>query len=160
MVIDHCCRNGEAPVSNRRAEELPAARVEALMGELSEQRTILLLALWPPVGEPIGRQTRKTFREGRRHRSRARGGTELGQVTRSFHDAEQVTDAIEPDSRDPPVPYLVRHWLPELRYSLRDNVRVQRFVRLQLGHLIQHDERHRRDLVVPGGRLLGELSGL
>ncbi|MGX1910633.1 MFS transporter [Streptomyces phaeochromogenes] len=37
--------------------------------------------------------------------------------------------------------------LPELLYSLRDDVRLQRYVEQQLGRLVQHDARHGSDLL-------------
>ena len=75
------------------------------------------------------------------------GVTELSQVTRSFREAEQIADAIGPGTLDRPFHVASDIGLPELLYSLRDDVRVQRYVEQQLGRLVQHDARHGSDLL-------------
>jgi purine catabolism regulator len=83
------------------------------------------------------------------------GVTELGQVTRSFRVAEQVGDSIGPTTRRRSFHVASDIGLPELLYSLRDDVRVQAYVERQLGHLVQHDTRQGSDLLTTLRAYLG-----
>jgi purine catabolism regulator len=152
VVIDHSdTGDGDTTVTGHLATELPISGVKALVGDLSEHRTGLLLALarasaWQPVVERVGRELRGTFGEGLVV-AVGPGVTELSQVTRSFREAEQIADAIGPGTLDRPFHVASDIGLPELLYSLRDDVRVQRYVEQQLGRLVQHDARHGSDLL-------------
>lgn len=153
VVIDH----GDAPppdettVTGHLAAHLQTSGVRALVGDLSEQRSGLLLALarasaWQPVVERVARDVRAAFGEDVVV-AVGPGVTELSQVTRSFREAEEVADAIGPTSRGRPFHLSSDVGLPELLYSLRDDVRVQKYVERQLGRLVQHDARHGGDLL-------------
>lgn len=154
VVIDH---SGEFPdddapsLTDHLASELHTSGVKALVGDLAEQRTGVLLALarasaWQPLVERIGRDLRVTFGEDVVV-AVGPGVTELSQVTRSFREAEQVADAIGPASRNRPFHVSSDIGLPELLYSLRDDTRIQKYVEQHLGRLVDHDERHGGDLV-------------
>lgn len=148
VVIDHA---DDVSVADHLAKELPASGLKALIGDLSERRCGLLLALarasaWQPVAERLARDLRATFGEDIVV-AVGPGVTELDQVTRSFREAEQVADAIGPTSRHRLFHVTSDLGLPELLYSLRDDVRVQKYVEQQLGRLVQHDARHGSDLL-------------
>jgi len=153
VVIDH---SGEFPddapsLTDHLASELHASGVKALVGDLSEHRTGLLLPLarasaWQPLVERIGRDLRARFGENVVV-SVGPGVTELSQVTRSFREAEQVAEAIGPSSRDRPFHVASDIGLSELLYSLRDDTRIQKYVQRHLGRLVEHDERHNGDLL-------------
>jgi purine catabolism regulator len=152
VIVDHSgVPVGEGSVSAHLAEGLLTSGVKALVGDLSGRRTGLLMALarasaWQPVVERIARDLRAAFGEDTVV-AVGPGVTELSQVTRSFREAEEVADAIGPASRDRPFHVASDVGLPELLYSLRDDVRVQKYVEQRLGRLVQHDARHGSDLL-------------
>jgi purine catabolism regulator len=138
-------------LTDHLATELRTSGVKALVGDLSEQRTGLLLALarasaWQPVVERIGRDLRGAFGQDVVV-AVGPGVAELSQVTRAFREAEQIAAAIGPGSRTRPFHVSSDIGLPELLYSLRDDIRVQKYVEQQLGRLVEHDERHGGDLL-------------
>ncbi|WP_405875416.1 PucR family transcriptional regulator [Streptomyces sp. NBC_00005] len=153
VVVDHPgapSADGVA-LTDHLASELLSSGVKALVGDLAEGRSGLLLALarasaWQPVVERIARELRAAFGPDVVV-AVGPGVTELGQVTRSFREAEEVADAIGPASRDRPFHVASDIGLPELLYSLRDDVRLQKYVEQQLGRLVQHDARHGSDLL-------------
>ncbi|WP_406131286.1 PucR family transcriptional regulator [Streptomyces sp. NBC_00989] len=152
VVVDHSgARIGDTTVSAHLADGLLTSGVKALVGDLSGRRTGLLMALarasaWQPVVERIALDLRATFGDDAVV-AVGPGVTELSQVTRSFREAEEVADAIGPTSRTRPFHVASDVGLPELLYSLRDDVRVQKYVEHRLGRLVQHDARHGSDLL-------------
>ncbi|WP_328369220.1 PucR family transcriptional regulator ligand-binding domain-containing protein [Streptomyces sp. NBC_00445] len=152
VVVDHAgAPGGGTSVADHLAGELHTAGVKALVGNLSERRTGLLMALarasaWRPVAERVARDLHAVFGEDVVV-AVGPSVTELGEVTGSFRQAEQVADAIGPTSRGRPFHVASDVGLPELLYSLRDDVRVQKYVEQQLGRLLRHDARHGSDLL-------------
>ncbi|MEV6171512.1 PucR family transcriptional regulator ligand-binding domain-containing protein [Streptomyces sp. NPDC051954] len=152
VVVDHPkAAHGGTSVTDHLAKELHTAGVKALVGDLSERRTGLLMALarasaWQPVVERLARDLRAVAGQDVVV-AVGPSVTELGEVTRSFREAEQVADAIGPASRGRPFHVTSDVGLPELLYSLRDDVRVQKYVEQHLGRLVQHDARHGSDLL-------------
>lgn len=152
VVIDHGSTSGEdTSLPDHLAVELRTAGIRGLVGDLRARRTGVLLALarataWQPVVERLGRDLHDRFGEDVVV-AVGPGVTDLTLITRSFREAEQVADAIGPASPVRPFHVLSDIGLPELLYSLRDDVRVQHYVEQQLGRLVEHDARHGGDLL-------------
>ncbi|MFD7503240.1 PucR family transcriptional regulator [Streptomyces sp. NPDC059850] len=143
-----------ADLDSHLGEDLRGAGIHALVGRLSPDRTGVLLTLplaaaWQPVVERIGRVAEETLGTLGEEAVLAVGPgvTALDQVARSFTQAEEVANAIGPGTPRRPFHVSADLGLPELLYTLRDDVRVQNYVERQLGRLMQHDERHGGDLL-------------
>jgi purine catabolism regulator len=70
-----------------------------------------------------------------------------GDVRRSFREAEQIADAINPGDQ-----FKLYYQLPDVRlrgllHLLRDDSRVQTFLERELGRLIDYDQQHRTNLM-------------
>ncbi|MBE8519566.1 PucR family transcriptional regulator [Amycolatopsis sp. H6(2020)] len=122
------------------------ARLEgsALVGDLGERGIGVLLAFrepagWRPTAEEIAGLAGAAIHVG------AEVG-ELSEVARSAAEADQVAGAVPPSM--PPSVYTIGDvGLPELLYSLRDDLRVQAYAERQLTALLSHDQAHGTDLL-------------
>ncbi|MET8946779.1 PucR family transcriptional regulator ligand-binding domain-containing protein [Streptomyces sp. NPDC004542] len=153
LVVDDGCLPAGAGdgLDDRLAEELRNSGVRALVGRLSPHRLGVLLALalasaWQPVVERLSDMATEVL-GARPVVAVGPGETDIGQVARSFREAEQVADAIGPATPSRPFHVPSDIGLPELMYALREDVRVQKYVERQLGRLVQHDDRHDSDLL-------------
>lgn len=68
-------------------------------------------------------------------------------MARSFADAEQVVNAIPPGPTDRNFYHVDDISLPQLLYSLRDDVRLQIFAEGRLAELLEYDSDHGTDLL-------------
>lgn len=151
LIMDRYRKVIETGIDERLATELQNAGVRALVGELAPGRIGVLLALartsaWEPVVERIGRSVNE-IRGQQTIVAVGPGVTELRQVARSFREAELVAEAIGPHTEHRPFYVAADIGLPELLYSLRDDIRVQKYTEARLTRLIEHDQRHQGDLL-------------
>jgi purine catabolism regulator len=116
----------------------------ALAGDLGERGVGVLLTFrepggWRPLAEEIAGLAGAAVHVG------AEVG-ELSDVARSAAEADQVAGAVPPHL--PPAVYTVQDiGLPELLYSLRDDLRVQAYAERRLAALLSHDHTHGTDLL-------------
>ncbi|ANS63118.1 regulatory protein [Streptomyces lincolnensis] len=137
----------------RLFQELRAAGVPALVGELAPDRLGVLLALrpsqpWRPVverlcGLALGLAPRAVVTVGSEV-------ADLSDTARSFREAARVAEATPPGQ---PLPAdrsfheLSDIGLHRLLYALREDTRIQEYTEQQLGRLIDHDAQHGTDLL-------------
>ncbi|GAB2961219.1 PucR family transcriptional regulator [Saccharothrix stipae] len=121
-----------------------------LVGELSPGRVGVLLALragqlWRPAVEHLGRTALDV--DPAAVVSVGSEVTDLAHAARSFRQAARVAEAVLPGEVGKPYHELSDIGLRELLRTLREDIRVQDYVERQIGRLIEHDDRHRTDLV-------------
>ncbi|MFI9170006.1 PucR family transcriptional regulator [Streptomyces lincolnensis] len=137
----------------RLFQELRAAGVSALVGELAPDRLGVLLALrpsqpWRPVverlcGLALSLAPRAVVTVGSEV-------ADLSDTARSFREAARVAEATPPGQ---PLPTdrsfheLSDIGLHRLLYALREDTRIQEYTEHQLGRLIDHDAQHGTDLL-------------
>ena len=137
--------------ADRLAAHLAASGVHAIVGETAPGVTGVLLALartsaWQPVAHRIsGFATAELGADA--VVAAGPGVAELGDVARSFHEAQEVIDAVRPGTARHPVCTAADIGLSELLYALRDDPRLQRYAGRRLGRLLDHDARHGGDLL-------------
>jgi PucR family transcriptional regulator, purine catabolism regulatory protein len=132
------------------ARALTLSGAPALVGELGPSKIGVLLPTkdpdgWRPVVERIGdlvraRTTDPTISVGA-------VVDDLSQVPRSFSTAEQVAQSIPPGTGTRSFHTLADIGLPQLLYSLREDLRVQEFAERQLCALLEHDSANGTDLL-------------
>ncbi|MEU1790147.1 PucR family transcriptional regulator ligand-binding domain-containing protein [Streptomyces sparsogenes] len=144
--------DGAGP-ETRVAQELRTAGIPALVGALAPGRLGLLLALRPsqPWRPAVERLSRLAF--GLDPEAVVSVGsevTDLSDAARSFREAARVAEATlpgQPLPADRSFHELSDIGLRRLLYALREDTRIQSFAERQLGRLIDHDTRHRTDLL-------------
>jgi len=157
-------RGGDEAFADRLAAQLAASGVRAIVGATAADVTGVLIALarttaWQPVAHRIGRFATEELGPGTVVAA-GPGVADLADVARSFHEAQQVIDAIRPGTSHRPVHTQADIGLPELLYALRDDPRVQSYVRRRLGRLTEHDARHGGDLLTTLRHYLTETGNI
>ncbi|MEV0404890.1 PucR family transcriptional regulator ligand-binding domain-containing protein [Actinoallomurus sp. NPDC050550] len=160
LLIRAGSRTAQDGFGDALAARLAAGGARALVGGLRPGVTGVLIAVaragaWEPVAERVGRFAREELGTDAVV-AVGPGVADLGQVARSFAEAEQVLEAIRPGASDRPFHVTSDIGLPQLLYALRDDVRIQRYVDRRLGRLIDHDERHGGDLIATLHHYLAE----
>ncbi|MFE9445054.1 PucR family transcriptional regulator [Streptomyces sp. NPDC006602] len=145
--------SGGTEPETRLFQELHAAGIPALVGELAPDRLGILLALrpsqpWRPIVERLCSTALSLAPQA--VVSVGSEITDLSDTARSFREAARVAEATPPGQPLPPdrsFHELSDIGLHRLLYALREDTRIQEYAEQQLGRLIDYDTQHGTDLL-------------